>query len=74
MTVFTADEIAGLQSAQESFMQDTCQVGVRGSSQDALGELVDTFTYQDESAANEGRARLEETGDLRTERRREVLR
>ena len=45
MTVFTADEIAGLQSSQESFMQDTCQVGVRGSSQDALGELVDTFTY-----------------------------
>lgn len=45
MTIFATDEIAALQDAQESFMQDSCQIGARTSTQDSLGELVDAFTY-----------------------------
>lgn len=45
MTVFTTDEITGLQAAQEAFMQDSCQIGAHSSTQDALGELIDAFTY-----------------------------
>lgn len=45
MTIFTDIELAGLRSAQELHMQDTCQVGVRSTSPDAFGELIETYTY-----------------------------
>lgn len=45
MAAFASAELAAMQAAQEAHMMDVCQVGVRSTSQDALGELIDSFTY-----------------------------
>lgn len=45
MAVFGTAELADQRATQTAFMQDSCQIGTRSSTQDAVGQLIDTFTY-----------------------------
>ena len=45
MSVFSASELDALRTTQTSYMPDLCEVGLRSTTQDALGQPNTTITY-----------------------------